>query len=73
MDSSSEKENLWKLRRSISDAVKSNSIYKEEDTVVPSILELAKLLKGTKEIGKKFGFKSVCYGHKVMVIFISIL
>ena len=42
--------------------VKSNSIYKEEDTVVPRA-ELAKLLKGTKEIGKKFGFKSVCYGH----------
>jgi len=61
-NSSSEKENLWKLRRSISDAVKSNSIYKEEDTVVPRA-ELAKLLKGTKEIGKKFGFKSVCYGH----------
>ena len=60
-NSSSEKENLWKLRRSISD-VKSNSIYKEEDTVVPRA-ELAKLLKGTKEIGKKFGFKSVCYGH----------
>ena len=62
VNSSSEKENLWKLRRSISDAVKSNSIYKEEDTVVPRA-ELAKLLKGTKEIGKKFGFNSVCYGH----------
>lgn len=61
-NSSSEKENLWKLRRSISDAVKSNSIYKEEDTVVPRA-ELAKLLKGTKEIGKKYGFNSVCYGH----------
>lgn len=61
-NSSSEKENLWKLRRSISDAVKSNSIYKEEDTVVPRA-ELAKLLKGTKEIGKNFGFNSVCYGH----------
>ena len=42
--------------------VKSNSIYKEEDTVVPRA-EL-KLLKGTKRIGDKFGFKSVCYGHR---------
>ena len=24
---------------------------------------IVKLLKGTKEIGKKFRFKSVCYGH----------
>ena len=61
-DSFSEKENLWKLRRSIGEAVKSNSIYKEEDTVVPRA-ELAKLLNGVKEIGNKYGFKSVCYGH----------
>lgn len=60
--SESEKEALWKLRRRVGEAVKSNSIYKEEDTVVPRA-ELAKLLKGVKEIGNKFGFKSVCYGH----------
>ena len=34
-DSHSEKENLWKLRRAVGEAVKSNSIYKELDTVVP--------------------------------------
>jgi len=61
-DSNSEKENLWKLRRTIGEAVKSNSVYKEQDTVVPRA-ELAKLLKGVKEIGNKYGFKSVCYGH----------
>ena len=61
-DSNSEKENLWKLRRSVGEAVKNNSIYKEQDTVVPRA-ELAKLLKGVKEIGNKYGFKSVCYGH----------
>ena len=44
------------------EAVKANSIYKEEDTVVPRA-ELAKLLNGVKKIGKKYGFKSVCYGH----------
>jgi glycolate oxidase len=42
--------------------VKSNSVYKEEDTVVPRA-ELPKLLKGVKEIGQKHGFNSVCYGH----------
>lgn len=57
-----QKEELWKLRRRVGEAVKANSVYKEEDTVVPRA-ELPVLLKGVKEIGKKYGFKSVCYGH----------
>jgi len=61
-DSESQKEQLWKLRRAVGEAVKANSVYKEEDTVVPRA-ELAKLLIGVKEIGAKYGFKSVCYGH----------
>ena len=61
-DSESQKKKLWKIRRSIGEAVKLNSIYKEEDTVVPRA-ELARLLTGVKKIGKKYGFHSVCYGH----------
>ena len=61
-DSESQKNKIWKLRRSVAEAVKSNSIYKEEDTVVPRA-ELAKLLKGVKAIGRDYGFQSVCYGH----------
>jgi glycolate oxidase len=61
-ESAKEKEALWKLRRRVGEAVKSHSVYKEEDTVVPRA-ELAKLLKGVKLIGKKYGFQSVCYGH----------
>jgi len=61
-DSESQKEQLWKLRRAVGEAVKANSVYKEEDTVVPRA-ELAKLLIGVKKIGAKYGFKSVCYGH----------
>jgi glycolate oxidase len=61
-DSEAQKQNLWKMRRSVAEAVKSNSIYKEEDTVVKRA-ELPKLLKGVKGIGEKYGFKSVCYGH----------
>jgi glycolate oxidase len=57
-----QKAELWKLRRRVGEAVKSHSIYKEEDTVVPRA-ELPVLLKGVKEIGKKYGFHSVCYGH----------
>jgi glycolate oxidase len=61
-DSEEQKNALWKMRRSVGEAVKSNSVYKEEDTVVPRY-ELPKLLKGVKDIGKKYGFESVCYGH----------
>jgi glycolate oxidase len=61
-DSEEQKNALWKMRRSVGEAVKANSIYKEEDTVVPRY-ELPKLLEGIKTIGKKYGFKSVCYGH----------
>ncbi len=61
-ESSQQKAELWRARRSAGEAVKSHSIYKEEDTVVPRA-ELSKLLFGVKEIGKKYGFRSVCYGH----------
>lgn len=61
-ETDAQKTSLWKLRRKVAEAVKSNSIYKEEDTVVPRY-EMPKLLNGVKEIGKKYGFQSVCYGH----------
>lgn len=61
-DTADQKEMIWKMRRKVAEAVKSNSVYKEEDTVVPRA-ELPALLKGVKEIGKKYGFRSVCYGH----------
>ncbi|TND04850.1 MAG: FAD/FMN-dependent dehydrogenase [Bacteroidetes bacterium] len=61
-ESADQKTMLWKMRRKVAEAVKSNSIYKEEDTVVPRA-ELPQLLAGVKAIGKKYGFKSVCYGH----------
>lgn len=61
-DTEDQKNALWKLRRTVAEAVKSNSVYKEEDTVVPRY-ELPVLLEGIKTIGKKYGFHSVCYGH----------
>lgn len=61
-ESAEQKNALWKIRRKVGEAVKSNSVYKEEDTVVPRA-ELPKLLRGVKDIGSKYGFKSVCYGH----------
>ncbi|RAR75462.1 FAD-binding oxidoreductase [Flavobacterium aciduliphilum] len=61
-DTEDQKKALWKMRRSVAEAVKSNSIYKEEDTVVPRYA-LPELLQGIKKIGSEYGFKSVCYGH----------
>jgi len=61
-DNEKQKSELWQLRRNVAHAVKSNSIYKEEDTVVPRA-ELPALLRGVKEIGARYNFKSVCYGH----------
>jgi glycolate oxidase len=61
-ETSVQKESIWRMRRTMPLSVKSNSIYKEEDTVVPRS-ELPKLIRGIKEIGKRFGFESICYGH----------
>ena len=61
-ETEAQKDALWFLRRRVAEAVKATSIYKEEDTVVPRY-NLPKLLKGVKDIGAKYGFKSICYGH----------
>ncbi len=61
-DTAEQKDALWKLRRNIAHAVKSKSIYKEEDTVVPRAF-LPQLLSKVKEVGVNYGFESVCYGH----------
>ncbi|QNK61156.1 FAD-binding protein [Pedobacter sp. PAMC26386] len=61
-DTAGQKEELWRMRRTMAESVKSNSVYKEEDTVVPRAA-LPKLISGIKEIGSRYGFESVCYGH----------
>ncbi|MDL1894256.1 FAD-binding oxidoreductase, partial [Sphingobacteriales bacterium CHB3] len=55
-------EDVWALRRSMGEAVKKISTYKEEDTVVPRAA-LPQLIRGVKEICGKFGITSICYGH----------
>jgi glycolate oxidase len=52
----------WKVRKCIGRAVKLNTIYKEEDTVVPRA-RLADLFEQVKHISQRYGFESVCYGH----------
>lgn len=61
-DSQQQKDTIWKLRRVVGEAVKSESVYKEEDTCVPRY-ELPTLLRRVKELGREYGFRSVCYGH----------
>lgn len=61
-DDAAGQEQLWAMRRSVGEAVKAHSIYKEEDTVVPRG-RLPELLARTKALGDQYGFKSICYGH----------
>ncbi|MCS7073361.1 MAG: FAD-binding protein [Bacteroidia bacterium] len=61
-DSAEQQTEIWRLRRCLGEAVKGNTIYKEEDAVVPRA-ELAKVLRYVKQIGREYGFQSVCYGH----------
>jgi glycolate oxidase len=61
-EDSRQKEELWKLRRKVAEAVKLDGYTIEEDTVVPRA-ELPALIKGVKELGRKHEFDVVCYGH----------
>lgn len=61
-DSSQKQEDIWRLRRATGEAVKKESIYKEEDTVVPRAA-LPDLITNVKRICQEYGIKSVCYGH----------
>jgi len=57
-----QKNELWKLRRRVAEAVKMDGYMIEEDTVVPRA-ELPALIMGVKELGKQYDFHAVCYGH----------
>lgn len=61
-DSEAQKIDLWRMRRNIAYAVKKTNMTVEEDTVVPRA-DLPELLRHIKEVGKKWNFRSVCYGH----------
>lgn len=61
-DDAQQKTELWKLRRRVAEAVKLAGYTIEEDTVVPRA-ELPALIRGVKELGAKYNFNAVCYGH----------
>ncbi len=57
-----ETEELWALRRATGEAVKALSTYKEEDCVVPRA-RIVELVQGVKEIARRRGIATICYGH----------
>jgi len=57
-----QKDELWKLRRRVAEAVKLAGYTIEEDTVVPRA-ELPALIRGVKELGLQYNFLAVGYGH----------
>ena len=61
-EDSESKEKLWKIRRSIGEVVKMQSVYKEEDTVVTRSY-LPELYEGVMKLSEAYGFEAVCYGH----------
>lgn len=61
-DTAAQKEELWKIRKNISPAVNAYSLTRAEDVVAPRA-NLPRLIVGIKEIGRAYGFNSVCYGH----------
>lgn len=61
-DTAQQKEELWRLRRNVSPAVNAYTLTKAEDVVVPRS-QLPALVVAIKEIGAKYNFNSVCFGH----------
>jgi len=61
-ESTAQKDELWKIRKNISPAVNWYTLTKSDDVVVPRA-NLPRLITGIKEIGKRYGFNTVCFGH----------
>jgi len=61
-DTADQKEKLWSLRRKMIVSIRSHSIFKEVDTVVPRA-SLPELITGIRRIAKDFGFEVLCFGH----------
>ncbi|MBI3871756.1 MAG: FAD-binding protein [candidate division Zixibacteria bacterium] len=61
-DERAKMDDLWQMRRGISEAVKSVSIYKEEDTVVPRA-RLPELVRIVRDICARHRLSAITYGH----------
>lgn len=61
-DSPEKQNQIWAIRRSLGEAVKAISAYKEEDTVVPRS-KLPELMEIIRDIEQRYGLRTICYGH----------
>lgn len=61
-DNDAQKEAIWKVRRSINPSIRAVTYKKELDIVVPRA-NLPQALHAMKEIGDRYGFETVCFGH----------
>lgn len=61
-ETETEKDRLWKIRRTAPIAAKSFGYTIEEDTVVPRA-RLSELVTAVHQLADENGFKAVCYGH----------
>lgn len=61
-DDESKRQRLWALRRSIGEAVRSISPYREEDTVVPRS-RLPELMEAIASVCAAHGLRAISYGH----------
>jgi glycolate oxidase len=60
---SQEKEKLWKIRRTIGQALKSqHTLYRDIDVCIP-LTFLSRYISGVEEICKKGNVSVVCFGH----------
>ena len=61
-DTSAKQEQVWKIRRTIGEAVKSRSVYEEEDIVVPTAA-MGLFFREAESMLARHGLDVVMYGH----------
>lgn len=61
-DSAARERELWTARKSIGEAVRRLGPYVECDTAVPPT-RVPELLRGVREVARRFGVRQVSYGH----------
>ena len=61
-DTPAKQNDLWRMRRSIGEAVRKLGAYVECDTAVPPT-RVPDLLRGVREVAARFGIRQISYGH----------
>jgi len=61
-DTPAKERELWSVRRCLGEAVKKQAAYIECDTAVPPS-KVPDLLRGVREVAKRFGIRQISYGH----------